>query len=121
MPRTAAPFPTRVQRWITENEGRYAFRYLGALAGDFHRILANGGMFLYPAIVNHPNPKKNRPQGKLRLMYEGAVVAFIAARRAAWPSTRADAPSLTSNRKTITSGRPSMRAPATWCKTSPRC
>ncbi len=47
------------------------------LAGDFHRILANGGMFMYPAIVNHPNPKKNRPEGKLRLMYEASVVAFM--------------------------------------------
>ena len=57
--------------------GKYAFRYLGALAGDFHRILANGGMFMYPAIVNHPVPNKNRPEGKLRLMYEAAVVAFM--------------------------------------------
>jgi fructose-1,6-bisphosphatase I len=66
-----------VQKWIMENESKYAFRYLGALAGDFHRVLANGGMFMYPAIVNHPNPKKNRPEGKLRLMYEAAVVAFM--------------------------------------------
>lgn len=66
-----------VQKWIAENESKYAFRYLGALAGDFHRLLTNGGMFMYPAIVNHPNPKKNRPEGKLRLMYEGSVVAFI--------------------------------------------
>ena len=66
-----------VQKWIMENESKYAFRYLGALAGDFHRILANGGMFMYPAIVNHPNPKKNRPEGKLRHMYEAAVVAFM--------------------------------------------
>ncbi len=66
-----------VQKWIAENENKYAFRYLGALAGDFHRLLTNGGMFMYPAIVNHPNPKKNRPEGKLRLMYEGSVVAFI--------------------------------------------
>ena len=66
-----------VQEWITENEAKYAFRYLGALAGDFHRTLTNGGMFMYPAIVNHQNPKKNRPQGKLRLMYEAAVVGFM--------------------------------------------
>ena len=66
-----------VQKWISDNESKYAFRYLGALAGDFHRVLANGGMFMYPAIVNHLNPKKNRPEGKLRLMYEGAVVAFM--------------------------------------------
>jgi fructose-1,6-bisphosphatase I len=66
-----------VQEWIEQNEAKYSFRYLGALAGDFHRILSNGGMFMYPAIINHPNPKKNRPQGKLRLMYEAAVVAFM--------------------------------------------
>jgi fructose-1,6-bisphosphatase I len=71
-------YSERIQQWIRENEAKYAFRYLGALAGDFHRVLANGGMFMYPAIVNHPNPKKNRPDGKLRLMYEAAVVAFMA-------------------------------------------
>jgi fructose-1,6-bisphosphatase I len=70
-------FAEPVHTWISENESKYAFRYLGALAGDFHRILANGGMFMYPAIVNHPNPKKNRPEGKLRLMYEASVVAFM--------------------------------------------
>lgn len=66
-----------VQDWVARNGSRYAFRYIGALAADFHRTLSNGGMFMYPAIVNHPDPKKNRPQGKLRLMYEAAVVAFI--------------------------------------------
>jgi fructose-1,6-bisphosphatase I len=66
-----------VQKWIMEHESKYTFRYLGALAGDFHRLLANGGMFMYPAIINHPDPKKNRPEGKLRLMYEAAVVAFM--------------------------------------------
>ncbi len=70
-------FAEHVRRWILDNEPKYAFRYLGALAGDFHRILANGGMFMYPAIVNHPDPTKNRPDGKLRLMYEAAVVAFM--------------------------------------------
>ena len=71
-------FAVPVRKWIEDNEGKYAFRYMGALAGDFHRILSNGGLFLYPAIVNHPDPKKNRPQGKLRLIYEAAVVAFMA-------------------------------------------
>ncbi|RMF93980.1 MAG: hypothetical protein D6734_08830 [Candidatus Schekmanbacteria bacterium] len=70
-------FRESVQKWIEENEKKYAFRYLGALAGDFHRLLGNGGMFMYPAIVNHPDPKKNRPQGKLRLMYEAAIVSFM--------------------------------------------
>jgi len=70
-------YSEKIQNWIAQNEKKYAFRYLGALAGDFHRILTNGGMFMYPAIVNHPNPKKNRPQGKLRHMYETAVVGFM--------------------------------------------
>lgn len=70
-------YARKVQEWIDMNEKKYAFRYLGALAGDFHRILGKGGMFMYPAIVNHPNPKKNRPDGKLRLMYEASVVAFM--------------------------------------------
>jgi fructose-1,6-bisphosphatase I len=70
-------YSLKVQDWIDRNERRYSFRYLGALAGDFHRILSNGGMFMYPAIVNHVNPKKNRPEGKLRLLYEASVVAFM--------------------------------------------
>jgi fructose-1,6-bisphosphatase I len=71
-------FSATVREWIDEHEQKYAFRYMGALAGDFHRLLSNGGMFLYPAIVNHPNPEKNRPKGKLRLLYEANVAAFIA-------------------------------------------
>jgi fructose-1,6-bisphosphatase I len=70
-------FAQGVQNWIKQNESKYAFRYVGALAADLHRILTNGGMFMYPAIVNHPDPQKNRPRGKLRLMYETAVAAFI--------------------------------------------
>jgi len=70
-------FSEKVQAWIQENEKKYNFRYIGALAGDFHRLLANGGLFMYPAIVNHPNPKENRPHGKLRLLYEANVVSFM--------------------------------------------
>ena len=70
-------FAAPVQEWLRENDKKYAFRYMGALAADFHRVLVNGGLFLYPAIVNHPDPKKNRPQGKLRLLYEASVVAFM--------------------------------------------
>lgn len=71
-------FAPAVQEWIAERESGYAFRYMGSLAGDFHRLLTNGGMFMYPAIVNHPRPEKNRPEGKLRLLYEANVAAFIA-------------------------------------------
>jgi fructose-1,6-bisphosphatase I len=70
-------FSDKVQKWIGANLNKYKFRYIGALAGDFHRLLSNGGLFMYPAIVNHPNPKENRPQGKLRLLYEANVAAFM--------------------------------------------
>jgi len=70
-------FSDKVQAWINANMGKYKFRYIGALAGDFHRLLSNGGLFMYPAIVNHADPKENRPQGKLRLLYEANVVAFM--------------------------------------------
>ena len=46
-------------------------RYIGSLVADFHRNLLAGGIFLYPADT------KNR-RGKLRLLYEGSPMAFIA-------------------------------------------
>lgn len=71
-------FSKPVQSWLQHNEQRCAFRYAGSLTVDFHRLLHSGGMFMYPALVNHPDPRKNYPNGKLRLMYEAAVVGFIA-------------------------------------------
>ncbi|MCB0337781.1 MAG: hypothetical protein KDD62_15800, partial [Bdellovibrionales bacterium] len=71
-------FNPKVQSWLDANEKQYNFRYSGSLAVDFHRLLHNGGAFMYPAITNHVDPKKNRPNGKLRLMYESSVVSFIA-------------------------------------------
>jgi len=46
-------------------------RYIGSLVADFHRNLIAGGIFMYPA-------DKKSPQGKLRLLYEAAPLAFIA-------------------------------------------
>ena len=46
-------------------------RYIGSLVADFHRNLINGGIFLYPADTRNP-------QGKLRLLYEGNPMAFLA-------------------------------------------
>lgn len=56
-------------RYVHRNEG-YSARYGGALVGDFHRILLQGGVFLYPGTVK-------KPQGKLRLLYESAPLAFL--------------------------------------------
>ncbi len=53
----------------------YSSRYIGSLVADFHRNLISGGIFLYPK--DNKNPAK--PSGKLRLLYEAAPLAFIAA------------------------------------------
>jgi len=45
-------------------------RYIGSLVADIHRNLMSGGVFLYPADTN-------APQGKLRLLYEAAPLAFV--------------------------------------------
>jgi fructose-1,6-bisphosphatase I len=56
-------------RYVHRHEG-YTARYSGALVGDFHRILMQGGVFLYPGTVK-------KPEGKLRLLYESAPLAFL--------------------------------------------
>lgn len=57
-------------RYMHRHEG-YSGRYSGALVGDFHRILMQGGVFLYPGTMK-------KPEGKLRLLYESAPLAFLA-------------------------------------------
>ena len=56
-------------RYVHSHEG-YTARYSGAMVGDFHRILVQGGVFLYPGTVK-------KPEGKLRLLYESAPLAFL--------------------------------------------
>ena len=56
-------------RYVHRHEG-YTARYSGALVGDFHRLLFQGGVFLYPGTVQ-------KPEGKLRLLYETAPLAFL--------------------------------------------
>lgn len=46
-------------------------RYIGSLVADFHRNLLKGGIYLYPATIN-------KPEGKLRLLYEGIPFAYLA-------------------------------------------
>ncbi|MDJ0582450.1 class 1 fructose-bisphosphatase [Crocosphaera sp.] len=56
-------------RYVHRHEG-YTARYSGALVGDIHRILMQGGVFLYPGTVK-------KPEGKLRILYETAPLAFL--------------------------------------------
>lgn len=70
-------YPERVREYInkcqrkTEDEGGpYTQRYIGSMVADLHRNLIKGGIFLYP-------PTLDKPQGKLRLLYEANPFAFI--------------------------------------------
>ena len=48
----------------------YSLRYTGALVADIHRSLLEGGMSFYPADSAYG-------EGKLRLLYECAPLAFV--------------------------------------------
>jgi fructose-1,6-bisphosphatase I len=48
-------------------------RYIGSMVADFHRNLLSGGIFFYPADSKDPRYQN----GKLRICYEGAPLAFI--------------------------------------------
>jgi len=66
-----------VRKWVDwlktpeESTGRpYSLRYIGAMVADLHRTLLRGGVFAYPGSAN-------KPEGKLRLLYEAAPFAFL--------------------------------------------
>ncbi len=46
-------------------------RYIGSMVADFHRNMIYGGVFGYPA-------EATKPDGKIRLLYEAAPLAFLA-------------------------------------------
>lgn len=48
----------------------YSARYSGCLVADVHRMLIGGGIYLYPGEVD-------KPEGKLRLLYEANPLAFV--------------------------------------------
>lgn len=48
----------------------HSSRYSGSLTADFHRIMLEGGVYLYPG-------EAKGGTGKLRLLYEAAPLAFI--------------------------------------------
>jgi fructose-1,6-bisphosphatase I len=66
-----ASFPQGYQNYLSWAQERgYSSRYVGAMVADVHRILLQGGVFMYP-------PTKKAPKGKLRLMYEANPMAMI--------------------------------------------
>ncbi len=63
--------PDGYQRYLAWAQGNgYSSRYVGAMVGDVHRVLLQGGVFMYP-------PTKKSPSGKLRLMYEANPMAML--------------------------------------------
>ncbi len=61
-------------RWLQGGEDGSApvmsSRYIGSLVADFHRNLLRGGIFCYPA-------EENKPNGKIRLLYEAGPLAYL--------------------------------------------
>lgn len=70
-------YDERVKKYITSCQkkdkssgGPYTQRYIGSMVSDVHRNLIKGGIFMYPGTTDKPN-------GKLRLLYECNPFAFI--------------------------------------------
>ncbi len=58
------------QKKNKSNGGPYTQRYIGSMVSDVHRNLIRGGIFLYPGT-------KEKPKGKLRLLYECNPLAYM--------------------------------------------
>ncbi len=52
----------------------YSTRYTGCLTADFHRILLEGGVYIYPQVRG----ADGKFAGKLRLLYEASPLSYIA-------------------------------------------
>ncbi len=64
-------FPGGVQDYLTWAHGSgYSSRYIGSMVADVHRTFLKGGIFIYPAT-------SDRPEGKLRLLYEALPMAML--------------------------------------------
>ncbi len=64
-------FDLEMRRYIDNcSDTNLRLRYIGTMVADIHRILFQGGIFLYP------NTRKY-PHGKLRLLYECNPMAYI--------------------------------------------
>jgi fructose-1,6-bisphosphatase I len=72
--------------WLKEEDkstGRpYATRYCACMVSDFHRILLEGGIYLYPE-----DATKQPPKAKLRVLYECHPLALVAEQAGGLAST----------------------------------
>ena len=66
-------WPDKFRSYVDDVEAdRLKLRYSGAMVGDVNQVLTYGGIFGYPMLVD-------RPEGKLRLQFEGHPMAYIIA------------------------------------------
>src|SRR5690606_13480768 len=64
-------FDLEMRRYIDHcSDLNLRLRYIGSMVSDIHRIMFQGGIFLYP------NTRKY-PKGKLRMLYECYPMAYI--------------------------------------------
>lgn len=64
-------FDLELRRYIDHcSDLNYGLRYIGSMVSDIHRILIQGGIFLYPSTRKYP-------KGKLRLLYECNPLAMV--------------------------------------------
>lgn len=64
-------FDVEMRRYIDHcSDMNLRLRYIGSMVSDIHRILLQGGIFLYPQTRKYP-------QGKLRIVYECNPLSFI--------------------------------------------
>ena len=63
-------WPDDFRTYAREVESELKLRYGGAMVGDVNQVVSYGGIFAYPAL-------DSRPEGKLRLLFEGAPIAHV--------------------------------------------
>ncbi len=64
-------FDLEMRRYIDHcSDQNYGLRYIGSMVSDIHRILIQGGIFLYPSTRKYP-------KGKLRLLYECNPLSLV--------------------------------------------
>lgn len=71
-----APVRAYIDDCVSGRDGPRArdfnMRWVASLVAETHRILTRGGIFLYPR-----DARKGYENGRLRLVYEGAPIAFV--------------------------------------------
>lgn len=63
-------WPDDFSAFVSSVEQELKLRYGGAMIADVNQVMTYGGIFAYPALESHPD-------GKLRLLFEGAPIGYI--------------------------------------------